>query len=344
MKRLFPDSEQRLFLANMLLSRLVRLLHRNTPLVNNILCVKLDEIGDMATCTHVFSLLKQRFPEAQLTVLCKPFNRELLTQDPHIDFIITEASEWRQRYDLVAELRGNWQTWLKSLRYLPKIRVDRGSVRFAQRGRQAHELQTNYRIVEPILGGIPYEAARLYPGNKAQDETKTWLDTQVAAPFVILHTGARKELRRWPAVRFAALAEWLFSEYKLVAVLPGSADEQNHLQQLAKMIRTPVHLFPKEFTLNHLAALCAEAALFVGNESGPLHVACAMDTPVTGIYGPGVRKVFYPWSTRHALVHHVLECNPCDQIHCVHPELPCIQRASLEEVMLAVKQILHSVG
>jgi ADP-heptose:LPS heptosyltransferase len=344
MKRWLPDAEQRLYLANMLLSSLIRRLRRKKPAVRHILCVKLDEIGDMATCTHVFSLLKQRFPEAKLTVLCKSFNRELLAHDPHVDELFTNVAEWNRRFDLVVELRGNWQTWLKSLRYLPKLRMDRGSVRFAQRGRQAHELQTNYRIVEPILGGIPFEAARLYPGSKAQDETKTWLNTQVAAPFVVLHTGARKELRRWPADRFAALAEWLFSEYKLVAVLPGSAEEQDELQQLAEMIRTPVHLFPQEFTLNHLAALCAEAALFVGNESGPLHIACAMNTPVTGIYGPGVRHVFYPWSTRHELVHHVLECNPCDQIHCVQPEFPCIQRASLEEVKLAVKQVLHSVG
>lgn len=344
MKRLFPDSEQRLFLANMLLSRFIRLLRRNNAVVRNILCVKLDEIGDMATCTHVFALLKQRYPDARLTVLCKPFNRELLAHDPHIDTIITEVSDWTQRYDLVAELRGNWQTWLKSLRYLPKLRVDRGSVRFAQRGQQAHELLTNYRTVQSLLQGIPNMPARLYPGSKAQDETRHWLKTQVAAPFVVLHAGARKELRRWPAARFAALAEWLFSEYKLVAVLPGSTEEQDELQQLAEMIRTPVHLFPQEFTLNHLAALCAEAALFVGNESGPLHIACAMNTPVTGIYGPGVRNVFYPWSTRHALVHHVLECNPCDQIHCVHPELPCIQRASLEEVMQAVNRVLHSVG
>ncbi len=344
MKRLLPDAEQRLYLANMLLSSLIKRLRRNNPIVRNILCVKLDEIGDMATCTHVFALLKQRYPEAQLTVLCKPFNHALLAHDPHVDAIITDAAQWNRRFDLVAELRGTWNTFFKSLRYLPKIRVDRGTVRFAQRGKQAHELQTNFRTVEPLLDGIPFEAARLYPGTTAEQETTSWLQGAVQGPFAVLHTGARKALRRWPAERFAALATQLHQQYGLSIVLPGSPDEQQELHQLAATMRVPVQVFPAGFSLNHLAALCNRAALFVGNESGPLHVACAMDTPVVGIYGPGVREVFYPWSTRHALVHHVLECNPCDQVHCVYPDSPCISRASLDEVLEAVKSVMHPVG
>jgi len=344
MKRWLPDAEQRLYLANMLLSSLIRRVRRKNPVIRDILCVKLDEIGDMATCTHVFALLKQRYPEARLSVLCNPFNKALLAHDPHVDEILTDLAQWKRPYDLVAELRGTWQTWLKSLRYLPKLRVDRGTVRFAQRGRQAHELQTNYRIVAPLLGNIPFLPARLFPGDKALEETKLWLHHTVRLPFVVLHTGARKVLRRWPAARFAALAEWLFNEYKLVAVLPGSAEEREELQRLAALINTPVYILPQKFSLNHLAALCAEATLFVGNESGPLHIACAMNTPVVGIYGPGVRDVFYPWSSRHAVVHHVLECNPCDQIHCVYPESPCIRRASLEEVLDAVNRVMPSVA
>ncbi|MBU6324565.1 MAG: glycosyltransferase family 9 protein [Bacteroidetes bacterium] len=343
MKRLLPDAEQRLYLANMLLSSLIRRLRRKQPDIRHILCVKLDEIGDMATCTHVFALLKKRYPEARLSVLCKPFNRELLAHDPHVDEILTDVAQWNRRFDLVAELRGTWNTFFKSLRYLPKLRVDRATVRFAQRGKQAHELQTNFRIVEPLLRGIPFEPAQLYPGTAAEQETGAWLHNNVNGPFAVLHTGARRELRRWPAERFAALARQLHAQYGLSIVLPGGPDEQEALQALAATMEVPVQVFPAQFSLNHFAALCVKAALFVGNESGPLHIACAMNAPVVGIYGPGVREVFYPWSERNALVHHVLECNPCDQIHCVYPDSPCIRRASLEEVLDAVKQVMQPV-
>lgn len=344
MKRLLPDAEQRRYLANMLLSSLIRRLRRKQPDIRNIICVKLDEIGDLVTCTHVFALLKKRYPDARLTVLCKPFNRELLAFDPHVDEILTDVGQWNHRFDLIVELRGTWKTFFKSLRYLPKLRVDRGTVRFAQRGKQSHELQTNFRIVEPLLNGISFQTAQLYPGTMATKETAAWLQNTVNGPFAILHTGARRELRRWPAERFVALARQLHEKYGLSIVLPGGPDEQEALQALATSMEVPVQVFPAQFSLNHFAALCAKAALFVGNESGPLHIACAMNAPVVGIYGPGVRDVFYPWSTRHALVHHVLECNPCDQIHCVHPELPCIRRASLEEVLEAVNRVMLPVA
>jgi ADP-heptose:LPS heptosyltransferase len=82
----------------------------------------------------------------------------------------------------------------------------------------------------------------------------------------------------------------------------------------------------------------------VGNESGPLHLACAVNIPSVGIYGPGVKDVFYPWAERSAYVHHILDCNPCDQIHCVFPEQPCIARATEAEVQAAVARVLGVTG
>jgi ADP-heptose:LPS heptosyltransferase len=52
--------------------------------------------------------------------------------------------------------------------------------------------------------------------------------------------------------------------------------------------------------------------------------------------------VFYPWGKRTAVIHHILECNPCDQIHCVHPDNTCMQRIQLQEVVKKVERLLSS--
>ena len=80
--KLWPAAEQRLYLANMLWSRLFCTFRSKPASVRHILCVKLDEIGDMATALHVFDHLRARYPEARISVLCKPFNAGLLKNQP----------------------------------------------------------------------------------------------------------------------------------------------------------------------------------------------------------------------------------------------------------------------
>jgi ADP-heptose:LPS heptosyltransferase len=343
--KLWPAAEQRLFLANMAWSRLLNALRGKPKQIRSILCVKLDEIGDMATALHVFGHLRRQFPEAEITLLCKPFNREWMQACKDIDRIITDPDEWQQAYDLVVEMRGNWKTFWKSFRFLPRYRLDRGTVRFRQRGAQPHELITNFRIIEPLMpAGTEAGRAVLQADRQAAKAIAEWLESQQIGKYCVLHTGARRKLRQWPPERFARLAAFLHARYGLTAVLAGSADEHPAIESLAAQIESPHSILPSGFGLPHLVALLARASLFVGNESGPLHLACALDIPVVGIYGPGVKDVFYPWSERSAYVHHVLDCNPCDQVHCVFPEHPCIVRATEAEVQEAVAKVMDQAG
>ncbi|MBC7425120.1 MAG: hypothetical protein H7321_01190, partial [Bacteroidia bacterium] len=149
---MFPSSEQWLFLANSYLSKFFGIKGKSdAEKIKTILVVKLDEIGDMATATHVFKLLKRNYPDSKITLLCKSFNRSLMKNDPNIDEIITNTDEFNKRFDIVVELRGTWKTFFKSILHPPKYRVDRGTVRLRNRGNQLHEVDTNFEIIKPLL-------------------------------------------------------------------------------------------------------------------------------------------------------------------------------------------------
>ena len=158
----FDMNEKVLFFANLLVSRLVnaigmlgRVPARKLGPNPKILVVKWDEIGDMAAAVHVFGTLRSAYPGAEITVLCKPFVSSLIANDPAVDSVITSVDAWKERYDVVVELRGTWKTLGRSfaLRTMPKYRVDRGWIRFLQRGKQPHEVMTNYRVIMPLLNG-----------------------------------------------------------------------------------------------------------------------------------------------------------------------------------------------
>ena len=96
------------------------------------------------------------------------------------------------------------------------------------------------------------------------------------------------------------------------------------------------------YSLLDFEALSSKASLMIGNESGPMHLAAAENIPVIGLFGPGEPHVFSPFGKKTTFIHHKLECNPCGQIHCVHPELTCMQRISVEEIVQKVELILSA--
>ncbi|MFZ9754921.1 MAG: glycosyltransferase family 9 protein, partial [Bacteroidia bacterium] len=98
-------------------------------------------------------------------------------------------------------------------------------------------------------------------------------------------------------------------------------------------------------SLLHTYSLLLQARLFVGIESGPLQLAdraSAAGSPlgILALYGPGVKDVFYPRSLRSRILHEVLPCNPCDQVHCVRPDDTCMMRISEAQVWAAVQELL----
>lgn len=335
----FINSEKVLFFRNMLASKFLN--KRKGELVpKTILVVKWDEFGDMATSTHVFELLKRKFPSSNLTLLCKPFVRSLVENDPFIDSIICQPTDWNKRYDVVIELRGTKETLRKSFQFKPAYRVDRGTVRFRNRGKQKQEVHINYEIIAPIIGELPLVAPKLYPIAKHRDVAKAFMESKGLNKFAVVHAGARRELRRWKPQYFAQIIDFLDGTYGMDVVLVGGKEDLPLNKEIQNLAGANCYIYPEETSLLDFAALVDSANFFLGNESGPLHIASCMETPLIGLYGPGVERVFYPYFAKSQVIHHVLDCNPCDQVHCVTPDYTCMDRIGVEEVKKAIKDLI----
>ncbi len=336
-----PSSEQWLYLFNLLVTRWVNSgkdIAKYSP--KTILCIKWDEIGDMAACTHVFALLKKRFPDAKIHVITKKYSAGLLENNPNVDEVSTDLKAWNKEYDLLVDLRGTWGTLWKTFRYYPRLRLDRGTVRIQQRGNQPHETLTNYRIIEPVLKGLQNELPKLFPGEKNKTKIANYIAQNGLEKYCVIHAGARRELRKWTDVGFASIADWLVQEKGLQVVFAGIENEEEQIKKITDKMRQPFVLFTRNFDLLDLAELCERATFFLGNESGPLQIADVIQTPLLGLFGPGVKDVFYPQNANARLIHHVLDCNPCDQIHCVNAGNTCMMRIGVDEVKIEIEKLL----
>jgi ADP-heptose:LPS heptosyltransferase len=337
-----PSNEQWLYFFNVLVSRFINA-GKNVAAYSpkTILCVKWDEIGDMAACTHVFGMLKKRFPNARIDVIAKPYAAPLLQGNSAIDNVFTSIGDWKNRYDFVVELRGTWRSLFKSLRYYPTVRMDRGIVRLRNKGKQLHEVLTNYEIVKPVLGDVPFRNPEIFLSAQNHEKVDAFLAKNGIGRFCVVHAGARRELRKWTDSGFAQVCEWLFNEKQLPLVFVGVPEEEAQIRRITDQLNVPFYLATEQFSITDMAALISRSVLFWGNESGPLQVADALQIPAVGLFGPGVATVFYPRNANSAVVHHVLDCNPCDQIHCVRPENPCMHLITVAEVKAAIEKVVQ---
>jgi ADP-heptose:LPS heptosyltransferase len=331
------------YAASALLSRFIRLRKKNkTLIVKKILCIKEDEIGDFIYSIPVYEMLKRQFPEAEIEVLCRPFGVELLKGNPFVQRAISDYRELNGPYHIQVDLRGTPRSTWYAFRNRPVIRLDRGTIRIQQRrtGRHPHESETAWEIVSPLVDEKnKVKEAVIYLQQEDFQASDTFISSHGLSRFVVFHTGARRALKKWPLERVAMVMNRLYADHGLTPVLAGDRTDAEDASALQPHLNFPLTVAAGVLPLRAFAALCARASLFIGNDSGPLHIAVAVGVPSLGLFGPG-DPIFHPVAKHSRYIHHLLECNPCDQVHCKHADNPCIRRITTDEVMNKVMELI----
>jgi ADP-heptose:LPS heptosyltransferase len=165
--------------------------------------------------------------------------------------------------------------------------------------------------------------------------------------FIIsLHPGGGRPAKHWLPERFAELANKLISEYKIKIILLGNDSEIKIAKQVELGIKFPViNLAGKTPTTKHLAAIIGQGNMFIGNDSGPMHLAIALKIPTIGIFGPAHPDYFLyghtPWYLCIRKDIDNLTCWPCEKYYC--PDNQCLKLITVDDVLTATKQLMRSL-
>jgi ADP-heptose:LPS heptosyltransferase len=136
-------------------------------------------------------------------------------------------------------------------------------------------------------------------------------------PLIGIHAGAHAPARRWPAERFAVVADHLAQRFGAQIVLTGGPGEEEIAQAVAARMATPSLCVVGQTSLGGLAALIDRLDLFIANDTGPAHLADAVGTPSVTIFGPADHRRWAPLDqTRHPIVRRPVPCSPCRYTVC----------------------------
>jgi heptosyltransferase-2 len=318
--------------------------NRKLTNIHKILVVRNDGIGDLLNSTPAIALLRRNYLDAEITVLARPLNAPILIGNPDVDRILIFAREGahrqlgdrlrfyyrlrREKYDLVVAMRTaswtNFVAWLSGARY----RLGRYHKRFKrtlthawqgkyEKGR-VHEVDRNFDLARLICEG---EGERRLVLNLLDEEVaqarKQLANWGIASSdFLIgLHPGGSSFDKRWPEDNFASVADRLVAQYSAKVLLlrgPGEAHLSRNIEK--KMRVAPISYAPQ--SIRELAALIQRCKLFICNDSGPMHIAAALDVPTVAIFGSTDHVAWKPLSEKATVVRRDMPCWPCSAHKC----------------------------
>jgi lipopolysaccharide heptosyltransferase II len=172
------------------------------------------------------------------------------------------------------------------------------------------------------------------------DELLNRLGLQRSRPIAVLQPGARYWFKAWPLERFAELADRLSAEYRCQVLIGGSGQESDLAQQIIRMAKSHPLSMAGLSDMRTFAAVLKRSTLFVGNDSGAMHVAAATGTPLVALFGPSNPAEWGPRGEISEVIYKGLDCRACFHPTCERGEQNCMKQISIDEVMAAVGRLI----
>ncbi len=330
-------------------------LFHKLPSNARILLVRLRSMGDCLLLTGPIRALKQEFPGFRISVLVEPRFAECFEGNRDVAEILTTSEEkyttvarlLLRRFNAIINLHGGptslvycLATWgsrigVEDYQYRrlygglmprPKARmhtVETTMEWFRWLGVRAETAPPLYYEADPDKGSRVHEALR-------------------GRPYVVIHPGALMDTKRWSIHGFAELGRTIAYRGWCVVLTCGPGEEPVVADVARKLANSVILL---GLSIVELAELIRGAGLYIGNDSGPMHLAAAVGTPTIALWGSSDSVRWRPWGIPHRVVQNPFECNPCPGYECLVAESPlCIESISIEQVEQAVDDLMWQTG
>jgi len=215
-----------------------------------------------------------------------------------------------------------------------------------------HRVKYFHQIISPLsTGPLPdcYDSKWTKDTSQGLKKTLSALGISKKDMVITIHPGASKIERAWHAERFGILCQNLIKAYSVKILLLGTNEEKLLLKNISSFCSSENVITVIKFNLFEITQLLKASQLFIGNDSGLLHLASLVDTPVIGIFGPGQAATTGPFIgiNKQEIVTRNYPCSPCNQRffkECepsLHQKPECIESISVKEVSDAVQKLVR---
>lgn len=336
-----------------------RIIIKKNP--KKILIVKPSSLGDIVHSLPFLNTVKDAFPSAEIHWLVAEGLEGLLEGHPMINKIwVIKKDQWKdlkkisetvneikdlfkslksERYDMVIDLQGLLRSGLLTYATKSPFRIGfkearEGSVLFythrIEGGREIHAVDRYLKIASAI-GCDVGEIAFPMPLIKGSERVKTLKEG--IGRYAVIVPGARWETKRWSPERFGILVSMLDTKTFII----GGAKDREAAEVIEDKSRGKAISIAGKTDMKDLISIIRGARYVVTNDSGPMHIAAALNIPVIAIFGPTNPVRTGPYGKNNIVIKSDVECAPCYEKRCKSTK--CMDSISVEMVYEAIKQL-----
>jgi len=328
------------------------------------LIIKPSALGDIVHSLPFLSVVKKRFPNARIDWVVAHGLHKFLEGHPMIDRLwVIKKDQWKKinnlnhtlkeinelrnglkaaHYDVSIDLSGLLRSGIITYFSKAKIRLgfkesDEGSPFF-----YTHKIHGNMNIhaidrYQQIAKFMGCSTDRIEYPFAPYDPNPAILN-QLPQDFIVMAPSAGKPANRWPAQKFGELA----SKLALPTIVIASAAEAGIAEQVVACSNGKAISVAGRTGLKDLIALIGKAAFFVCNDTGPMHIAAALNVPVFAVFGPANPVRTGPYGNIHTIIQKKMDCAPCYAKHpCSH--FSCMKDLSVEDVFVTIDKKIKQI-
>jgi heptosyltransferase-1 len=337
-----------------------------SPGVHRFLIIKLSSIGDVVHTLPALATLKQTFPDAEVDWLVENKARIVLDRNPLIhELIVADTHRWRKswwtpgilselkslvyrlrarKYDVAIDFQGLWKSAALGYFSNPKLLLGFDAKALKEPGcrvfyskkispslQSKHVVEKYLDLVRSLGCGIPTYNFDLNISEEDERYIAQQLISQGIKSFIILNPGGGWTTKNWLPESYAELHDKLHRTYGLESVVTWGPGEEALVDRVVGSCKAkPPARFPT--TISQFIALARKATLFVGGDTGPLHIAAACGTPVIGIFGPTDPLRNGPFGQEEWVEWEKVPCGPCYSRTCETYHNECLRKIDVDRV------------
>ncbi|MCA8989575.1 MAG: lipopolysaccharide heptosyltransferase II [Planctomycetaceae bacterium] len=350
--------------------RIVELLRDIKP--RRIVIIKPSALGDVVQTLPLLPVLKRKYPEAHIDWVIRSELADLLENHPDLERLLiyhrkgnlSSATQllralWNGRYDLALDLQGLLRTGVMTAATRATLRVgmetSREYAHLACHGllpgtSKQVPAHARYWQIARLLGEES-EPQPVQLGVGEQDRKRVdEILAEIPGPFLAIHPGAMWVTKRWPISSFAEVGKRACQQYGLHLVVVGTQGEKGAAEQLCQQVRQAcperiVRNLAGETSLKQLAVVLDRARIVLSNDSGPMHMAAMMGTPVVGIFTCTSAQRSGPGGKQHQLVQAKVPCAASYRKQCPFSgsgHMQCLSAVSVFQVWSAFQRAIEA--
>lgn len=328
---------------------------RNLPSaaeVSRILIVKLDRVGDMVNTMPVFDFLRSRYPDAELDLVGHPAVLTMVEGDLRIGARFQYKSVLYHDGSMRPPKFSAWRLiWNLSKRHYSLVVYLRGTFPFLFLALRSHFCAAKFVPGEPVVRRYlkplrafstpddPLPMPSLHVDAASRKTVLAKFPHFASGSNIVIHPVSGAEGKQWPLERFARAADEIARRTRAQILFLAAPSEEVKISQLKNLCRE-FHYFETGFKLSEVVAAISLADVFIGNDSGPAHIAAAVGTREVIIWGGANLEMAKPVAppSHCSILYHAVACRAvCPEVRCVSEQpLQCLRKVHESDVVTAV--------